>query len=525
MVRKKYNAQFLSSYDPFGLYNTLLKAGYNEGNMGINIAYNYLHNDGYRQNNLYNRHSFYFLSQYNFKKILLKLFINHIDLLAYIPSSIDKETFDNNPRAAASNWLQVKGHEDYTKTNLGLVLIERFNKKLYNHTAIFSSLFNQYESRPFNILDDNSKTIGVRSKLTFNHELISGVFGLEAFCEWYYWSIYETLNGAKGIMVNNNKELRSHINLFGHIKKRLFQNSTLTIGMNYNQLMYTLNDKYSADSLDINGSYRFNPILSPRINFMYDFKKSFSLYGLVSHGFSAPSLQETLNPEGLINKSIKPESGWNFEIGSKGELFNQKIYFDFSLYFMYVKNLLVTKRIDEDIFTGINAGKTNHFGSELSLIYNILSASNSKTRNLTANLNANITSNKFIYFVDDNIDFSNKYLPGIPFSTINAVIYYENEKGPFLTTHYQYISSMYLNDANDGKTAGYSLWNAKMGYKNHLTNEFSFEIFAGVRNILNTKYASMILVNARSIGNNEPRYYYPGLPVSFYAGIRVQFEK
>ena len=50
------------------------------------------------------------------------------------------------------------------------------------------------------------------------------------------------------------------------------------------------------------------------------------VFATISHGFSPPKLEETLLPDGLINDEIEPETGWNYEIGSRGkfigDLFN-----------------------------------------------------------------------------------------------------------------------------------------------------------------------------------------------------------
>ena len=48
------------------------------------------------------------------------------------------------------------------------------------------------------------------------------------------------------------------------------------------------------------------------------------------------------------------------------------------------------------------------------------------------------------------------------------------------------------------------------------------QLYAGIRNLFNEKYASMILVNAQALGGNAPRYYYPGEPVNFYAGMKIK---
>ncbi|NJN77454.1 MAG: TonB-dependent receptor [Saprospiraceae bacterium] len=95
------------------------------------------------------------------------------------------------------------------------------------------------------------------------------------------------------------------------------------------------------------------------------------IYINVGHGFSPPTVSETLTPNGQINPNIQPETGWNYEIGTRGFLYELPntaqvygIYYDFSFYRMNIENLLVGRNLGNGAFTTINAGKTQHNGFE-----------------------------------------------------------------------------------------------------------------------------------------------------------------
>src|SRR5690554_530669 len=49
------------------------------------------------------------------------------------------------------------------------------------------------------------------------------------------------------------------------------------------------------------------------------------------------------------------------------------------------------------------------------------------------------------------------------------------------------------------------------------------QLRAGMRNLGNSHYAAMLLVNAPSFGKQPARYYYPGEPRNFYLGLRYQW--
>ena len=80
---------------------------------------------------------------------------------------------------------------------------------------------------------------------------------------------------------------------------------------------------------------------------------------------------------------------------------------------------------------------------------------------------------------------------------------------------------MPLRDDNElGYNNAYSLLNLRLGFRPQW-GQSQWDFFGGINNIMNEKYASMILINASSFGGRPPRYYYPGLSRHFYFGIRL----
>lgn len=80
-----------------------------------------------------------------------------------------------------------------------------------------------------------------------------------------------------------------------------------------------------------------------------------------------------------------------------------------------------------------------------------------------------------------------------------------------------------MNDANTIYSAGYSLLDFKTTYSFSILKGISAQMYAGLNNALNKKYAASILPNALGFGASSPRYYYPGNPVNYYAGFSVSY--
>ena len=138
-------------------------------------------------------------------------------------------------------------------------------------------------------------------------------------------------------------------------------------------------------------------------------QKMLSAMSSAVNGFSTPSFEETLLPEGDLNKSIKPESGWNTEIGFRSQ-FSDKIQFSANYFRIYINNLLVARRTGEDAYIGVNAGKSIHPGLETEIRWNLINSNNIPALTLIGN--ATFSNYHFSDFVDDGVDYSGKNLPG-----------------------------------------------------------------------------------------------------------------
>jgi iron complex outermembrane receptor protein len=271
---------------------------------------------------------------------------------------------------------------------------------------------------------------------------------------------------------------------------------------------------------DFSGEYSFDAILSPKFGLIYKVSDQAMVYGTISHGFSPPTLEETLLPDGLINTSIKPETGWNYEIGSRGYIFRNKLFFDLAFFQMDVKNLLVARRTSSDEFIGINAGKTQYKGIELALNYNII-----KSKKIKIYHSNSITYNNFKFkeFIDDNNDYSGNQLTGVPKFMFFSQLHINSNIGFYGFLSYNFAGEIPMRDDNSIYSDPYHLVNTKFGFKSSENNKFQFDLFIGINNVFDEKYASMLLINAGSFGNNAPRYYYPGEPVNFYSGIILKY--
>ncbi|WP_298312899.1 TonB-dependent receptor [uncultured Aquimarina sp.] len=527
-------AFFSSSLGSYGLSRNIAKIAIGGKKSNLNIVYSNNHSSGYRDNNSYNRNTVTVTSSiYSGEKNNFSIIVSYVDLKAGIPSSLDQEDFDNNPRQAAFTWVRSQAFEDVRYGILGLTWKHDYNPLFSHHTSIFTSFRNNYEPRPFNILKEESNTIGIRSRIIGISSLFNKKWnwtaGGELFLDFYnsktFDNLYEDFPPGTGSILGDQlsdlDEKRNYYNLFAETNFKANDKLQFNFGIHLNQTFFDIDDEFLVDNDDSSGSFDFDPIFSPKAGVNYQLNNNFIFFGNVAHGFSTPTTSETLLPDGEFNPDIKPEIGWNYEIGTRYNFFKSKLYGSLSLYSLRIKDLLVTRRTEEDNFFAINAGKTIHNGIEGTINYNLLKF-NQKQLNLFAN--ASINDYKFNDFVDLDSDFSGNDVTGVPSHVINLGVDLISKKGIYGNLNFQIVGEIPANDQNTVFNDQYELLNGKIGYKNNIIKHLSYDLFLGANNILDIKYASQLQINASGFGGNAPRYFYPGIPFNIYGGINIKYR-
>ncbi|RPI41823.1 MAG: TonB-dependent receptor, partial [Bacteroidetes bacterium] len=435
--------------------------------------------EGYRQNSRYTRNNLFLNTRYFGEKTSLSVTLSLIDLLAMIPSSLHEDDFRNRPEKAAENWLTAKGFESYTKALIGTRIESEIGRGVRNTLVVFGSYNDPYELRPFNVLDERSVSTGFREYLELELSGLRISTGIEYFHEWFNWKIFETMVDRQGNMFSDNDEIRRYGNFFILAQWRPAEAVLIDAGFNINGLQYSLVTRYRIDSLDQSGSYTYDPVLSPRLGISIRLTGDHHLYASAGHGFSAPSLEETLLPEGTINTGLEPETGWNLEIGSRGRSTGGRITYDATLYTVVLDNLLVTERVTEDIFTGINAGKALNTGAEFWTRFSLFPGEAEDWFNTGLMAGYTVSMNRFLEFVDDGIDYSGKNLPGIPVHRLNTLI--NVRFGALdLFLQYQFTGRQWMDDANEHVYGGYHLFHSRIEWKHDLRElPFGIRIHAG----------------------------------------------
>ena len=499
-----------SIFKSFNTYQNSISVSRKINRLNLLLNFEKLKSDGYRDNNTYDNNRFFASVNYEINKDYVIDFIHFYNSAdALIPSSLSLENFINNPSSAAFSWRNVEGGEDYNRSLTGLTFNSKKNK-YSSSTTLFYKTFNNDENRPFNYLIEDSDSYGFRHIGKFPLNSFDFSYGLEYSDENYLFSTWDEYGSNNQSIISQQTQNRKNYNYFLQLDKS-FKNSFLTIGIGSNKINYDWVDETESTSL----SYNTKNIISPRISYNHNLDK-ISIFGNISHGFSSPNIDETLDENGIVNPDIKPETGWNYELGLIGSTNDNSLSYNLGLYFMDIKNLLVAQRTSFDTFTGVNAGRTTHPGLEATVNFPLF-----RGKNLTITSSNNFSKYWYIFkdFNNRGTDYSQNKLTGVPSHTIYSKIMI-NLKNYLAQISFQNVGKIPMNDSNELFTDSYSVIDLKLSRLYSIKN-LGINISTGINNLFDTRYASGIVINARGFGGRDPRFYYPGLPRNYFISLSI----
>jgi iron complex outermembrane receptor protein len=512
----------------YGLLKQRLSFSGNYDRQEIDLSYHRLESDGWRQNSSYRRSGFTLGAKiFQSSSSSLHLLANHTYLKAFIPSSVDRATFDTNPRAAATTWLAAKSYKEYSSALAGLSYRTDLSPQVKNETSVFINYRDNYETRPFDILEQFTLAAGARTQFsgTTADKKLAYILGGEYFHDQYLGGTFENLylttdgrGSLEGSRMTEAAQKRRHHNIFGQLRWRPAGKFEVQGGVNYNNTSFLLNSRFPVSERS-NEKYSYDPIVSPHLSLLYHAKSGSTIYASVSRGFSMPSIDETLDSDGRINTSIVPENGYNTEIGYKSFFWGKRLFTELTAYRMSIRDLLVARRIGDDQYIGVNAGKTLHMGIEFFAEATFTTGQ----FGIKPFVSGSVGRFRFTKYIDNGQDYSGNKLTGTPASKLTSGITFTYLKKLFIYGELQFTDGFAMNDANTFYSDSYKIVNVKAGYTLDITKSLKAELSTGINNVANEHYASMILVNATAFGGASPRYYYPGLPVNHYSSLSLSY--
>jgi iron complex outermembrane receptor protein len=535
LQRAPYQEQSIEASGLVGAYGLhRLATTYRSGGDKVNsyVSYGWQEYNGYREHSNDMRR---FLTG-NFQlfpseKRIITLLLNRTTQHSQIPGALTADQVAANPQQANATNLDKAAGRYQNWTRIGLGQQYRFNDQFSNSTSVFTYFYDLNHPLPYAYIRNYYQSYGGRTKFTYDPEFTILPTRFTVGAEYNEGitkgTQYVNNHGKEGAMNSNIDYQNKQYSIFYQSETKLDLQTTLTLGISYNSLSYDVQDHLKSNQ---SGFKKFNPQATPRIALSHTFSDALSLHASVSSGFSPPSSSEIKNVDGSINPTLQAEKALNYEINAKGNLLKSRLEYDLALFKMDMKGELIAQSVQQSITIYNNAGKTTHNGAELSLSYQLLKTEDQKEINSLRPFVA-VTYSDFKFKDYKALNAQNQViasydgnkLTGISPWVVNMGIDLETRTGLYFYGNYFFSDQLPLNDANSTYNPAYQVVNAKVGYKKQLIKCLEINLYAGLDNILNKNYSSIISLNAVGYGGAQPAYFNPSPKRNGYGGLNLKY--
>lgn len=302
----------------------------------------------------------------------------------------------------------------------------------------------------------------------------------------------------------------------------LIDNLTLTAGIRLDvendKLDYSLSmavgDAPMNTTTEEDYSETFTEVL-PKLALKYKFNNALNAYTAISKGYKSGGFNTNSSIDISEFRSYDAEKSWNYELGVKSSLLNNRLYFDAALFYIDWQD----QQIDVPVPTGrgnmkTNAGESVSKGVELFV----------KARpfqNFETTLGYGYTHATFKeYVVDENVNYNGNSIPYVPSSTINIglnkIFEFQNSylNKIIVNLSYRGVGKHYWDLDNDVYQNYYDLVDAKLSF---IAGKVQFDIWG--KNIFDTSYNSYYF----EISSLKKSYVQLGRPASMGVNLKVTF--
>ncbi len=324
---------------------------------------------------------------------------------------------------------------------------------------------------------------------------------------------------------NMNQDIQSKFDISGFalfhqsmFNDFLIENLSLTAGIRLdvekNKLDYIFESTGARDVYRTeNYEETFTQIL-PKLALKYSFSKSINTYATISKGYKSGGFN-TNSSVVLEDRAYDQENSWNYELGFKSSLVNNRLYFDAALFYIDWKD----QQIDVPVPGGRGNMKTNAGESVSKGVELFVKAYPAK--GWEATLGYGYTHATFKeYIVTDELNYNDNFIPYVPRSTVNAGVNKAFEiKGGFLDKiiahiNYKGVGKHFWNLDNSDFQDYYGLLDAKLSF---VSGKVQLDVWG--KNIFDTSYNSYYFVIS-SLGNS---YVQLGRPAAMGVNLKVTF--
>lgn len=466
------------------------------------------------------------------------------------------DQYNNKDYSGNPNYIKNNAHSEVMSFRAGLGHTYHFTDRIANTTSVFGSGIASNVSSAGGWTDKYPINYGLRSTVDMKFDLntrfrLSGITGLEAqrqdATSTAYNMVADSLHrdayNVVGPVRSSFATVTRTTSVFTEWTLAMPFDISLIAGIGLSNAYLELNDRLykvannsaspSKQHLPIKYENNYTGMYSPHIALNKVFSKQLSVYASYSKGYKTPTSAYFYIPTtGMVNTNLKPEVGTQFEIGTKGSLFRDRLHYEIAYFNALFSDKMTQVAVPNPANTAtlytyaVNGGTVDNKGLELLVKYTAYHSDNGFFSAVRPFANFTYSDFKYRDFKYESIvagkqstvDYSNNAVVGVPPITANAGVDVTTKIGLYANLNYNYRDAMYFTSDEVNKTASYSLLNAKLGIKRNLFKQLGIDAYFGANNITSTQYYYMVFLN------QLPDAYMPApYKINYFGGISLKY--
>lgn len=492
------------------------------------ISFTHQQSDGYRVQSAMDRDILAYEAKLKAgERDELNVFFLYGDLYYQTPGGLTRAQFDANPKAARPgagifpSAVQAKA-AIYQKTYVaGLSNHYQFSPGLSNTTSLYGG-FTEIENPAIrNFEKRNEPHTGARTVFAYNEEVeqskLSIVLGGEMQKGFSNIKVYRNNQGVSDSLQSDDEVNNLQYFVFSQVELELQSGWIFTLGASLNRS--SIEFSRVSNVPPVKQKRKYGNEVAPRFSILKKLAANFSAYASVSKGFSPPTLAELLPSTSVINTSLEAENGYNYEVGLRGSVVQDKLFVDVNAFWFSLKNTLAQRRDASGADYFENAGSTRQRGIETTVTWQPVRRETGLISNIR--LFASHTWHHFEYkdYKQINVDLSGNKLPSVAPHVVVSGFDVTTRFGLYTNINYYYSDEIPLNDANTDVASSFHLLGARLGFRKPLNRRLRLDLFGSVDNALNATYSLGNDINAAA-----GRYYNAAPGINYSTGIVLNIE-
>jgi iron complex outermembrane receptor protein len=493
----------------------------------------------------------------------------------------------NNDYSGNVEYIRRNAHSHVTTFRAGVGHNYNFTKNISNNTVVFGTGFQSDVSSAGGWTDKNTINYGIRSVFTTKFDLknsvsLSGLTGVEAQRQDAQQVGYSMVKSPFDTSVNSTASyitVNSYKNgiypywVINTATSNVFYNSkttslftqwtlalphdlSITAGAGISNMKLELNDRFNTALTTRPNKYKksYTGMVSPTVAINKVINKNISVYASYSKAYKAPvssyffittpAVTTPATPAtGRVNETLVPESGNQFEFGTKGNLLKGKLNYELAYFTTKYKNKMTAVSVvspanpNTTLYSYVvNGGIQNHNGFEALLKFTVVQSEKGFFTMVRPFANLTISNfkygNGFIIYKSvlpaGKEDYSNLNVAGVPKNTANIGVDVSMKYGLYANMNFNHRDKTPIGLTATSPTAqptiynwasAFNILNAKLGIRRSVSKHFDIDAYVGGLNLTGERYYLMVFAN------QLPDSYIPGpKKANYFGGINLKYN-